>query len=94
MINHQAVEFLYHRFGTESFKVADLGDDHLYELVTMVDLELSSDDQSNRIRLGNALMETANGQWTFYIPPWGNFLVVAENPSDQTTGETATYRLI
>ena len=93
MINHQGVEFLYHRFSAEPFKVADLGDEELYELMTIIGLSLYSDDQSNRIRLGNSLMDAVNARWTLHVPLLGNYLILAENPSDQDTGETATYRL-
>lgn len=95
MINDKAVECLYLRFGKEPFKVRDLGDEDLYELMMMVGLEMSPNDQSNRIRLGHALMETAEGQWYFNIPG-GRFLIGIgiENPSDQDTGETATYYLL
>ena len=36
MTNNRAVEFLHRRFGTDSFKVADLGDEDLYELMDLM----------------------------------------------------------
>ena len=36
MVTHEAVEFLYNRFGMDPFKVVDLGDEELYELMDLM----------------------------------------------------------
>ena len=79
-------EFLYGRFGTDSFKVTDLGNEDLCELMTIAEPEISCNDQGNRIRLGNVLMEAPNGRWSFHTSR-GASLIEIENPSNQDTGE-------
>lgn len=93
MINHQAMEFLYLQFGTDPFKVRHLVDyDQVTYVMHVAGLDPSyTDEQSDRIRLGNALIETATGPLTFNIPPWGEFWLLALNHSDQVSGERATY---
>ena len=93
MVTHEAVEFLYNRFGMDPFKVVDLDDEELYELMDLMQLPMNPNDHGNRIRVGQNLIEAANDGLTFHLPsgPW--LQVRAENYSDQDSGETATYYL-
>lgn len=92
MVNHEVIEFLFRCFGTgQPFKVRDLGDEDLYEVMTKAELEMTPDDQGNRIRLGDALVEA--DKWSFPTPV-GSFMLVVENHADQDSGETATYCLL
>ena len=91
MMNHGGIEFLYRRFGaSQPFKVEDLDDNEVCELMTMVELEVRG-DHGDRIRLGDALVEA--DKWSFPTPV-GSFMLVVENHADQDTGETATYSLL
>ena len=91
MMNHGGIEFLYRRFGaSQPFKVEDLDDNEVCELMTKAELEMTPDDQGNRIRLGDALVEA--DKWSFPTPA-GSFMLVVENHADQDSGETATYCL-
>ena len=92
MTNNQAVEFLYRRFGAKAFKVADLADEDLYELMDLMQLPMNPNDHGNRVNMGNKFMEAADGRWSFHASG-KPFLIGIENRTDQHTGETGTYYL-
>ena len=58
----------------------------------LMGLPMNPDDHSNRIKVGNNLMEAVHARVTFHAAG-RSFLVGIENTSDQDTGETATYYL-
>ena len=61
MMNAEAVSFLYCRFGTDVFRVADLNDDEVNRLLGLLRLRVSRNRIGNRSRLGSALADAGTG---------------------------------